>query len=689
MAPISESFKRDPDKNFILNYAPIFTDLNIEEKELIAQKSRIVEYRKGDLVYKQHDLPSAFYCLIAGRVKAFTHKETLEYLSCGNYFGIISLLTGEPHSVNAAAVNDSKILVIPKDDFQKLLDEIPKLAIDLSRTLSRRLRKKDIGIKKIFESNIISIFGTDLALGRAIYAVNLSLSLAKETHKNVVIVDISENINEVCRALGLPMDEKGIGGKHPTLILDTPLPDEHKIKHGLFEDLLLGVSILNVQHQAGNQDYAASLNALLTYLAGHYHYVIVNLPAAIDTAVFQILNQSDLIHIVTACDAYNLGRARGLVSDLFEKVNYPQEKIKIIIDTKKDGSCVAPGEAVKIMQQKIYATLPLLEEAGTHLSRLVLDQPNSEYAHIVRRLAREIGDVRVGLALSGGAAFGLSHIGVIKALEKEGIHIDMVSGSSMGAFIGALWAAGFNAKELEDIAYEFRNDKKKTFRLLMDLCFPKMAFARGRNIRKLLERYLGKKTFKDIKFPFKVIACNLSKRQEVIYDSGKLVDAVMASIAIPAIFAPTRINGDLIVDGGIIEPVPIGILVRSGIRKIIAVNVLPSPENIDATYKLNLQNKEEERLAARRKGFWARLGYALNSWLQARLFPNIFDIIVNSIQTTEYVIAEADCEKADIVLRPLVVGVDWYEFFKAEALINKGEEEANNALADIKALLSE
>ena len=170
----------DPDKSFIINYAPIFADLSTSDKNLIIEKSRVVEYKKGDIIYKQSDPPHAFYCVIIGRVRVFNitsgKKEVLEYLNCGKYFGIISLLTQEPHSVNAEAANDSKILMINKEDFQAILNKIPKLAIDLSKTLSRRLRKKDTQEKRIFESNILSIFSAVREVGRTMYAINLALS---------------------------------------------------------------------------------------------------------------------------------------------------------------------------------------------------------------------------------------------------------------------------------------------------------------------------------------------------------------------------------------------------------------------------------------------------------------------------------------------------------------------------------
>jgi len=197
-------FKQDPNKSFIINYAPLFANLSSSEKKLILEKSKVVEYSKGDPIYKQSDPADAFYCVISGRVRVFTlaneKKETLEYLHYGNYFGMISLLTGSPHSVNAEAANDSKILKINKEDFQVIVDKIPKLAVDLSKTLSHRLNKSEDRWKKVFESNILSVFSAPGGSGHAAYATSLALSLKKETGKKIILINICNSPGNECEA---------------------------------------------------------------------------------------------------------------------------------------------------------------------------------------------------------------------------------------------------------------------------------------------------------------------------------------------------------------------------------------------------------------------------------------------------------------------------------------------------------
>ena len=665
------------------------------------QKSKVVEYKKGDIVYRQGEPPDAFYCVITGRVRIYTQaaalgqektpqaaarKVVLEYLNCGKYFGVVSLLTGDTHSLSAEAVNDSRILRITKDDFQAILKKIPRLSLDLSMTLSRRLRKRDIGEKKIFESNIISIFSASIVSGSSAYATNFALSLRKETGRKVILINISQNI---------PDTQKSV-------TLSNALLAHNSLEHAIYKDAAVGADLINVKYTKVDDNCFHSLNALLTYLTGSYHYVIIDLPifsqngskngVYLNQIIFQVLNQSDMIHIITESDMDSLKNTKDLISSLFEKVNYPEEKIKIIIDAIDENRILSNEEVTRFLNYKIYATLPPLAEKGEIEERpqtIVLDKPQADYSKAVRRVAREIGDKRVGLALGGGAAYGLAHVGVLKVLERENIPIDIIAGCSMGAFIGALWAIGLTSGQIEDIVLEYNDDFKKTITLLGDVCFPKMSIAKGERIRSFLKKHIGDKTFHDIKVPLKVVACNLTKREKIVFDSGSLADAVMASIAIPGVFAPSRINKDLIIDGGILEPVPVGTLIKMGIKRVIAVNVLPSPENIIQNYDLTRRRIEEEKRQLSSKKFIERITYKIVDKLRKEFTPNIMDIIVNSIQALEYVIAESDCQKADVVISPVGVGAEWFEFFKVKLLIEKGEEETMKALDAIKNVVTE
>lgn len=691
---LSNIIKKDPDKVFIVNYAPIFARLNESEKNLIMQKSKVVEYAKGDVIYRQGNAPTAFYCVISGRIRVFIKppdrvEETLEYLNCGRYFGMISSLLGENHSVSAQAANDSKILEITPEDFRGILNNAPRLAIDISHTLSRRLKKKDQAEKKIFESNIISVFGISADAECAAYAVNLALSLKKETKKDVLLINVASAKDQLYRDFDSADAAPSDGGLW-MVKLDSPLPAEESLNSAIVEDAFSGVKLVNVIYDSSSLSYVSRFNAFLTYFTGSYHYIIVQLPPLVEDAVFNTLNQSDSIHLLTNRDTNSLVKTKSLLFDLFQKVGSAQEKVRLILTRRRQDTESSYEETASFLKHSVYASLPALDEVyrkiGKPTKRIVTEHTELEYSRSVRRIAREIGGIRVGLALGSGAAYGLAHIGVIKVLEKENIQIDMIAGSSMGALVGALWASGLNSSEIQGILMEYNNKRLKAYGLLVDLCFHKMSLAKGNKIRRFLEKHIGNKTFQEVRLPLRVVACNLTKRQEVIFSSGRIVDAVMASIAIPAVFAPKIINGDLIIDGGMIEPVAVGTLVKMGINKIIAVNVLPSPESVARGHEFKQLLKQKEREKAGKGSFLDKLSYQFQSGLNRMFFPNVFDIIVNSMQTMEYAIAEADCQRADVLISPVALGVEWFDFFRIEELIKIGEYEAIKSLANIKSM---
>jgi len=676
----------DINKSFILHYASIFSCLKKSEKKLIIQNSSVANYKKGDMVYKQGEPTDAFYCIISGRVKISQAKdnkeEILEFLTCGMYFGIISLLTAKTHSVSAEVVNDALILRIEKKDFDFILKNIPKLAIDLSRTLSQQIRVRDYR-KDTSKSNIISIYGAIKGIGRTMYALNLAISLRKETKRKVIFLEISQSGRDILEILSIKNIKEPINLKNSTFQKDT-------INKFIIKSPDLDIDFLNIMHSPQG-DSTGQISPLLSLLTDDYQYIIVDLPVERSEVMFKALTQSDAIHIITDYNVKNLKSTRELMVDLFRNVEYPQEKIKVILNERKDSKKISHDEVVRIIGHDVFANIPIFWQAAERINeaslKVVLTQPNSEYARAIRRIARQIGDALVGLALGSGAAFGLAHIGVIKVLEREGISVDVVAGTSIGALIGALWTSGKSGIEIEKIMMVYNKNKSRVFRLLFDFCFPKASLAKGERVIKFLRRYIGNKTFHDIKFPLKVVACNLDKREKVVFDSGRLIDAVRSSLAIPGIFRPVQKDNNLIIDGGILQPLPVETLIESGIKRIIAVNVLPSPQDIQEGHKNYKYYLEKERADMGRRNFVFKIYYYLRLLFRKIFFPNIFDIMVNSILAMEYIMAKKSCQKADIVINPIIAGTNWFEFFKTEALIKKGEEKTEKALAGIRDLI--
>ncbi len=174
---------------------------------------------------------------------------------------------------------------------------------------------------------------------------------------------------------------------------------------------------------------------------------------------------------------------------------------------------------------------------------------------------------KIGLALGSGAAKGFAHIGVLKALEENNIDVDMISGCSAGALIGGLYCFGLTPYEIERIAIETET------RDWIDLTIPKQGLIKGRKIEKMIKKYTDEKNIEQLKKPFLSVATNLNNSEKHIFRTGPLHEAIRASISIPGVFEPVQLDGMSLVDGAVLDRVPITALKELKPDIIIGVNL--------------------------------------------------------------------------------------------------------------------
>lgn len=268
---------------------------------------------------------------------------------------------------------------------------------------------------------------------------------------------------------------------------------------------------------------------------------------------------------------------------------------------------------------------------------------------------------KVGLALSGGAAKGLAHIGVLKALNEAQIPIDMIAGTSMGAMIGACFAKDGEITTVEEVAL---NTGWQQLARLLD---PKLSFLgkgliRGQRIEALLHSLIGDAEFDDLRIPFAAVATDVNAGHEVVITKGSVVRAVRASISIPGIFVPVAFNGKCLVDGGLTNPVPADVLRDMGATFVIAVNVVAAPSPSKRASDSPQENEAAE-------------------------IPNIFNILLQSLYIMEYEIIRHRILKADIIITPDVNHIEAFEFHKGDEAILAGYEAAKEALPQIQKLI--
>ena len=285
---------------------------------------------------------------------------------------------------------------------------------------------------------------------------------------------------------------------------------------------------------------------------------------------------------------------------------------------------------------------------------------------------------KIGLALSGGGARGLAHVGVLQVLEENKIPITAIAGTSMGAYVGAVYAAGLGGPELEKLAREIK-DRRTLMSLLDWVVPPSSGLIRGDKIRKHLERTLGTRTFADLKLPLLIIATDLDTLDAHIFDSGLVTEAVHASAAIPGICTPVCLNGRRFTDGGAAEPLPVSVLrERFNLNAVIAVNVLPTAEDIARCRDASFTTLKK------RPGLIPRLLNPIN--LMA--YGNVMDTFRRALMCAQVRLVEKEGRRADVLIHPFDCGSTWLDFEHFDRYIATGRRAAEAALPAIRALLS-
>jgi NTE family protein len=177
----------------------------------------------------------------------------------------------------------------------------------------------------------------------------------------------------------------------------------------------------------------------------------------------------------------------------------------------------------------------------------------------------------VGLALSGGGARGLAHIGVLKVLEREGIPVDCLTGTSMGGVIAAAYAVGMSPAEMERQALVMA--RWRNLLSLADLSLPRRGLFRGDRLLAYFEQHLGQRTFADLATPLALVAVDLNTGQEIILREGPVALAVRATVALPGLLAPVEMDGRRLADGGLLNNLSADVVRQMGAEVVIAVDV--------------------------------------------------------------------------------------------------------------------
>jgi len=273
--------------------------------------------------------------------------------------------------------------------------------------------------------------------------------------------------------------------------------------------------------------------------------------------------------------------------------------------------------------------------------------------------------MKIGITFGAGGARGISHLLMIEALEELGVKPSIISGSSFGAIVGAFYAAGFTSKEMRDILNQLINPKRDSvfdFLLKSDIAklltmfdpqFIKSGFIKGDKFQKFMESKLKVSKFEELNVPLKIVATDYWKKEEVVFESGDLIESIKASYSLPGLFTPVKIKNKILIDGGAVNPLPFDL-----IKKYCDITIA-----IDVTA---VKSQSENDI------------------------PPTFDSVFTTYQTMQNSIIRERLKflQPDIYIRPEIYDVRVFDFLKADSIFKQAQPAKKELKKQLDRLLS-
>ncbi len=651
----------------ILESHPMFNKISHKHLSMLGEKSKIIKIDSGDCIYKTGDKSLHFYIVIKGVYEALDSRENKrwkksEFLKAGDVFGDGGILE-ESTRYRSVLCNDSgELIQIPDSAFLEVIQEAERLTTVLDRTnKSKNLQFNEA--HGIFEKSTqrITTF-LDVARHPSTQKVirHICRTLNLETQQPVLLIQLLERGGEVTL--------RELGNQSNSILAANTLPkNEHamlafiQLKIRLSEDdsglpHLIRLLHLSKQHfpsiviHVASQNYSKTVEecirlSTISYVGinykniQHYHncHFLNHLKSGIQSRirVIQIINKND--------------------------PNPPRNEIESQLGLPIHGTLLTNPKSIPI---------PDIEFAEYEQKKRFTAQ--------FRRIVREILGKRIGLVLSSGGAKGFAHIGVIQVLEENNIEVDCIAGSSMGSYIGACWAAGYNGKELEKLASEY----KQRFSIF-NLMTPSMRLRKGllstHKLAENLDKRLNGSHFRDLTIPLCVTATNIHSLENTFFTRGRVSAAVQASCSLPGICMPCEIDNETFIDGGVMDPLPIDFMEDLGIEKVISVSTVLTSEH-NHINQLRLRRKQ------RNKNLLHKCSDFINTRINYFAHGNVFHTIMRSIEASQIRLVERDLLRSDVAIQPITSNNDWLKFNCPEKHIELGRESAEKHLHELKRL---
>jgi len=635
------------DLESFLSKVPLFSSISLPQLREIASCFISMELKKDSIVFCEGDSSDALYVIRSGAVLIYSEKKEEPSfqveLRRGDFFGEMALLSDLPRNATARVTLDATVFCLKKKEFEALLSGNKDIGLFLSRLYARRLSSGFEREKGIRKPSFYSVCASDPDLGLSHFLYSMSFHISTESNKKVLVVEPHLELESIMEKFGL----KIIACPDESLFSLLP-PNIYVVRDFKWFYHPSGFTVLQV-NKGFNENLVPVLPLLMESLKTRYDLIFFSLAHYFGNLEQQAVRLCDKNLIL-------INNTRKALQDVKQKIIRLEEKAGVGLDRVRVGVshlCGSKG----IPRDELKKELHLSETPQIWVDRsdmALKDRIDTEKRFPVkgaRAIAREIAGVRVGLALGAGAARGWAHIGVLKVLEDHGIHIDMISGTSMGALVGAVYAAMGSVDALKQQTIDLFPTRARARKGIFDYGLPFKGLLRGKKALNLVATAVNQADFMDLLIPTFIIGVDILKGEEVLLETGDVAKAVRSSLSLPVIFSPVKHMGRWLVDGGLLNPVPVNILEQKGADKIIAVCV----EN------------PRHRLQRPAKS------------------PGIMEVVSRTISIVHGRATSGFVQKSDIVIYPDVQGFAWDDFHKGQVLMQRGIMACEEVIQEIKA----
>ncbi len=638
-----------------LRRVPLFS--SIPEKQLleIAAQGEILFMEKGETIFHEGDAGDSMYIIKSGSVGVYGMAEDSEVfvaaLHRGDFFGEMALLTGKPRSATIRVILDAHLYRFAKTGFDFLLKRNPSLGLYLSRLYAHRFAESAETLQNEHPACLYALLATHRNLGRTHFLYSLAFHITRESGQSVLVVELERD--SACHPK-----------RYGALTSQCAFPDLFDTFSHSYRDLLRSAWFC---HPSGfhvftlpfvrDQRYWEELNNELTLvmdiLRQRYDKIVFNIPIPSSPVGERVLRLCDRSLLIINNSQQALPEVRRRLDEITGVCGGRMDHIRVGVSHLVGDKGIPRGELARKLG------LPEAPAIWVPKNRYsignTIDESTDYPVQGARALARELGGVRVGLALGAGGARGWAHLGVLQVLQQEGIPIDMIAGTSIGALVGCLYAHSASGDGTFELVRSTLPSKLQVQKRIFDYTLPLRGIIRGTKLLRMIRDAINDADFLDLRMPFYVVTVDYHTGEEVVIHEGNVAEAVRASISIPGVMNPAPHNGRWLLDGGLLNPVPVDVLLQKGADTVIAVCVERGRNHVPGS-------------KARPPGIMSVLTRTMN--------------IIHGQATRDF------AQKADIVLYPDVEAYSWDAFHRVSVLAKAGKEACRRQIDEIRALVA-